>query len=1096
MKSFKLILSMAVLLVCGIASAGEETIKLPDTIMPALAEMNIQYVKFAPITVKAGHRVILKGRFFYHSPNGSGWNTAARFAVNTRTLRPLTADKQVRLLRRGAQAEFVNKTTRDWWDNRYGLLIFFGSDQGWMDKRVAPATAAEGNWYYLDITDCVTGKKENTLQIVNSMRAIGKNAAMLSKCALNCKDMEVFQMPEAEVNKLRPAASVKPGAAQAAAPAAPAQPLRTKSELLPNGDMLLPELQIYPRPSIVSDSIKFPALRRVEGKIPVLKADIFYNNSKPSGWNTASGIVLNSRQLTRYNAQGKERLLRRGTYMKTIYGKGEWWSNSGNLLIYFGPGSGEVDKRIHEPRAEGFTYYLDVADLLNYVELGLDDRIESDKENILQLNCGLTNNPKNGELGKAALTMKNARIIWMSADEIEKVRPAQPLLPIKPTAAVAEISNGAFKVTATKTGGIILERNGEKYFYSAAFSYPAKPVMKFDNLGVNDAQGSKDWQVQVKKSGNKIVISGQTARRKVQRTLEFTGKFLSISDAVTNLTKADMPLLSQYSVLSAKEIKPMELYLAGMQGITEETGCGSNPTLYVKGSKSGFGAMALEDAFRCHLELSRSGANQAIMKNPTALAPGETYVQQQLVMLTGKADYFEFINALRHHLKLNHTLEGPITLGGRVAPDAVQERIVMAKTQPQWFEYGGVASLRRPRSVYIEQYNASKADHTRKRPGCKVLAYTENSPATVDKSKIANKNLLPANPEKSLTGTYGQAISKEATKVLDNTPWHDSILRTADGRAIIDLYYAAGPDMLSLLVYPYKENHYKKVLFERTKFLLDEANVDGIYIDQFANGTMYPVERSRDRISFEKWDGRTVLLNSDGTIKSKLFDVGYACSKTRADYIRFVTSRGKFFLANTQPVTTTEAAAGGMRFYESDSENLSAMLTSTGKPTTFRLQAFSQLSPSPILLGCRPARFSPKRELWPKMYNRAFIGGLRHGLLYVHYGYSSALKCYGLVNHMFPLTPVELGEGFIIGKERIVTAVSRQFITSVEPKKIIGFDAEGKDLANVATVKKLAHNKFAVDVKLNDWNSSCVIVLEGYANAAEEQADYAKKKNE
>ena len=418
----------------------------------------------------------------------------------------------------------------------------------------------------------------------------------------------------------------------------------------------------------------------------------------------------------------------------------------------------------------------------------------------------------------------------------------------------------------------------------------------------------------------------------------------------------------------------------------------------------------------------------------------------------------------------------------------------MAQTKPQWFEYGGVASLRRPRSVYIEQYNASKADHTRKRPGCKVLAYTENSPATVDKSKFENKDLLPANPEKSLTGTYGQAISKEATKVLDNTPWHDSILRTADGRAIIDLYYAQGPDMLSLLVYPYKENHYKKVLFERSKFLLDEANVDGIYIDQFANGTMYPVERSRDRISFEKWDGRTVLLNSDGTIKSKLFDVGYACSKTRADYIRFVTSRGKFFLANTQPVTTTEAAAGGMRFYESDSENLSAMLTSTGKPTTFRLQAFSQLSPSPILLGCRPARFSPKRELWPKMYNRAFIGGLRHGLLYVHYGYSSALKCYGLVNHMFPLTPVELGEGFIIGKERIVTAVSRQFITSVEPKKIIGFDAEGKDLANVATVKKLAHNKFAVDVKLNDWNSSCVIVLEGYANAAEEQADYAKKK--
>ena len=120
MKLFKFLSAMSMLLIGTMAFANQESIKLPDTIMPALAEMNIQYVKFAPITVKAGHRVILKGRFFYHSPNGSGWNTAARFAVNTRTLRPLTADNQVRLLRRGTQAEFVNKTTRDWWDNRYG----------------------------------------------------------------------------------------------------------------------------------------------------------------------------------------------------------------------------------------------------------------------------------------------------------------------------------------------------------------------------------------------------------------------------------------------------------------------------------------------------------------------------------------------------------------------------------------------------------------------------------------------------------------------------------------------------------------------------------------------------------------------------------------------------------------------------------------------------------------------------------------------------------------------------------------------------------------------------------------------------------------
>ncbi|MBR2357242.1 MAG: hypothetical protein IKD10_12825 [Lentisphaeria bacterium] len=1081
----------ALLLTALFTTAAQESLKLPDTQVPTEKNAVSRIVKFPAVKFNSDQRVILKGRFYYQRHKGSGWNTASSLAVNNKKLRPFTMDKKVRLLRRGTAAEFVKIPPREWWDKRSGLLIFFGDDKGSVDKRIAPKTAAEGNWYYLDITDFVNADKENTLKITNGMRAAGKTAAF-ADCLLIARDMEIVIMPAAEADKLRSTPANTPAAA---APAQVVKPAAVNSaKVLGNDNIQLPEMAIAPQNTQTSGRITFPAVRRVEGKVPILKADIFFHLAKPSGWNNSTSMVINGKSVSRYNKQGQERLLKRGRFMESIYGKREWWFNGTGLLVYFGTGSGEVDKRIKSSREEGFTYMLDVSDLLNYVEIGLDDRIESAKDNVIQLNNGLIASPKIGVLGKAPLNFKNATIIWMSPAELAKIRPRQELVSTATAPVVATLNGGDFKVSVTATGGLALERNGEKYFCEAAFSYPGKPEMKFDRFSLDRSKNRAGWSASVKKSGNALVISAQTADRKVVRTVKFAGKFLEISDAVTNLTAKDQPLMSKFSATGTFEVKPDELYLAGMQGITTETGCGANPTLYIKGKKSGLGVMALDDAFRCHLELARTGANQAVMQNPTALAANETYTQKQLLMLTDKADYFEFINALRKHLKLNHILHGPITLGGsKLPPASLQYRVAMAGTNPQWFEYGDVASLNRPREEYIRQYRKSKAMYKTRQPRTTVLVYTENSPATVDRNKLVNRDLLPENNEKPLTGTYGQVISKEATSVLDNSPWKDSILRAADGRAIIDLYYSAGPDMLSLLVYPYNNNHYQKVMFERTSFLLDKANVDGIYIDQFANGTMYSVANSRDRISYEKWDGRTVLLNPDGTIKNKLFDIGYACSKTRADYIRFVTSRGKFFLANTQPVTTTEAAAGGMRFYESDSENLAPMLLSTGKPPTYRLQAFAQLSPSPILLGCRPVRFSKQRELWPKMYNRAFIGGLRHGLLYVHYGWSSALNCYDLVNHMFPLTPVELGEGFVIGKERIVTAVSRKFITGSKPVKIIGFDAEGKKLDNVATVRKLAHNKFEVDVKLHDWNSSCVIVLSGYANVEEEQSDLKKK---
>ena len=103
--------------------------------------------------------------------------------------------------------------------------------------------------------------------------------------------------------------------------------LQPPAKQLANGVMQLPELTVKTQISHSHSQITFPALRRVAGKIPVLKADIFFHAGKTGGWNNVTNPLINSKQLSRYNGQRQERLLKLGCYMVSTFGKREWRHN-------------------------------------------------------------------------------------------------------------------------------------------------------------------------------------------------------------------------------------------------------------------------------------------------------------------------------------------------------------------------------------------------------------------------------------------------------------------------------------------------------------------------------------------------------------------------------------------------------------------------------------------------------------------------------------------------------------------------------------------------------------------------------------------------
>ena len=107
---------------------------------------------------------------------------------------------------------------------------------------------------------------------------------------------------------------------------------------------------------------------------------------------------------------------------------------------------------------------------------------------------------------------------------------------------------------------------------------------------------------------------------------------------------------------------------------------------------------------------------------------------------------------------------------------------------------------------------------------------------------------------------------------------------------------------------------------------------------------------------------------------------------------------------------------------------------------------------------------------------------LRHGGLYYHYVVQPIPPeqgDYGIINHLFPITPVELGEGFIKGQERIVTCVSMQTTWEKAQGEPVAqcFDLHGRaiDPARRVTIEQIEPGKYSVKIKLTDWAEFSVV---------------------
>lgn len=834
-----------------------------------------------------------------------------------------------------------------------------------------------------------------------------------------------------------------------------------------------------------SDYVEVPALPPKADMTAVLKLNIRQLTTATDGWNPWCTLEMNGTLLNSTTAKKTPRLLLRGPFMHTNY-KGEekvnYWGGSSFLTLFTATEEEVVDPIILD-QEYGYDFYFDVDDLASKVIIGADERIENDAPNRMRFTNMLTKSILN-----STLLVKGIELGYVPTKEILALSGLK-LATFDNVAKPSAVVNGkGYKVKVSENGGMQLTVNGENYFIESEFSYPASPEMKYNTLGIASKTNQEGVKLEVLqkcqgaipffKKKNEAVIKMTTPGMELVRTVTDAGHLIKVVDVITNLTDKDMGLVWANNFAQSGK-RPDSWHLAGMtesNGTDSSAAASTNPTIHIEGTSSAMGAVVEDTISRILLEMQING-NIVTMQSKGVGIPGneKLTVEWSIYPLSGSEyGYFDMINTIREDWGVNTTVPGPYLIRAEKLPGL---DLKFASVAP-WFEYAD--GLRYTRDEYVKACSAKVAQLKKDFPGIKLMALLETNLVNFDSTTVPWGNELPLTygNRKNPATKYGQYLSPELSKKLEAvTPLRDSLLHDKDGNIMIDtIYVYDAKPWINLMPQPELGNARFKQMMEQIQFVMNNVDYDGIYIDQF-NPT------KKDGVSYDKWDGYSVVLDKEGNIASKMYNYAITGATARMEIVKSVTSKGGCVLTNGHPVTREEQQSGRLSFAEMENDKCDPIPFINEMPPEFRYQAMGHLA-SPIILNLRPGSYSKDPVMKARVLFKGVITALRNGVLPYYYGTdieTSGPNAGGLsvANWLFPFTPVKLGAGVMVAKERTVVCKSGTYTVAGKARPDVAhFNNRGLQVENSKAFEISGKpGKWTVKVTIDDWNEVASIVV-------------------
>jgi len=459
----------------------------------------------------------------------------------------------------------------------------------------------------------------------------------------------------------------------------------------------------------------------------------------------------------------------------------------------------------------------------------------------------------------------------------------------------------------------------------------------------------------------------------VKRQIEQTGESIVIRDTFTNLTDKNLPLMHREEV----QMQPDKLWLGGLttSSATGTSSSNSNPTVFGVQGKTGIGLLPLDDVFQVHIKDYSTGNTIGLADDNLVIKPKSTYTAEWALVPVSSADYFDFINATRRLLDVNFSIDGSFAFL-RADPNAVGKWSDQKLTDfvnnkdakylclgPNYPRYKGLI----PQGTQLQQMDLSDW-----------------------KTAIARRRRLFPNVKQMAYFHCFLDVSEDAPE-----KYHDSRLMLANGT---QADYGQSPYKLFV---PTLTDSYGAAVAKNIDLILGDMKLDGVYWDEF--------QKSRYDYTYNDsmWDGVSADIDPETMQITRLKGSVTLLSQP------WRLEQAKRILQNHVLITN-----GGTPYTKALRDLHHPAFSETGSISNLRsVQLYT-----PIALGDHLSERS-EEDAYHVMLN-----ALNYGALYYWYNDMTVIPTYHtLTQYMFPITPMELHEGYIIGKERIITNRSGVF---------------------------------------------------------------------
>ena len=469
---------------------------------------------------------------------------------------------------------------------------------------------------------------------------------------------------------------------------------------------------------------------------------------------------------------------------------------------------------------------------------------------------------------------------------------------------------------------------------------------------------------------------GTTRYFSQRRQVEAQDEWIIVKDTFKNLTDADLPLMYAYRCGLAGE---GDVWLGGRK-IGAKQARSSDPqnaSAFGTTPKAGLGLLALNDEFRVHLEQNISDHAMEIGDFSFVLKPGGEYTAEWAIVPVESPDFWRFINTSRRMLDVNFTLKWMFAFAMKQAPVY------------DWSESTFKSFVENKSANFVVQSNYG-------------VVTKEGKPARVtdwlagphDVYRDMQKRVRKIFPDGSVkTGIYYHCF-------LDTTVANAQ--RFAADRALdaqgTHIRYGTGRYAYMMLFIPTLENGFGAEMAKVLDKILDDIGADGVFWDEFSRSAVF--------YCYSHWDGCSGDIDRNTfRLTRKKGSLTLLSRDFREQQVKRILARGAPLVINGAPITRTLARHKFMAFTETGSiAHCSKMLLY-----------------SPVALGDHIT----ERE--PKHCHRVMLKALDHGCLYAWYGTGVFPRHKMLTEHMYPFTPIEIHEGYVIGRERIITNRSGAF---------------------------------------------------------------------